>query len=260
MFHQIGSDSGLFPEVVDRAELLLAPSDRADVVVDFSHFAVGDEVVMRNTGPDEPYGFQPAKPADPHTTGQVMKFKIVPLRDPDTSVLPTKLAAEQRLDSSQAVRSRHLTLEQAQDAQGRPILLLDGRTWTDPITETARLGDIEIWEVENFTPTSHPIHLHGARFQLLDRTNRETGIVPLQPFELGWEDTITVDPRERIRLIVPFDQITGTFVWHCHILEHEDREMMRPLRVIPVPEPAAFLLSLVACLLLTVPERGKLPL
>ena len=64
------------------------------------------------------------------------------------------------------------------------------------------------------------------------------GSIPLEEYELGWEDTFTINAGETVRLLTKFEQFTGTFVWHCHILEHEDHEMMRPFRVLPVPEPS----------------------
>ena len=108
-----------------------------------------------------------------------------------------------------------------------------------------RLGDLEIWEFVNRTPSTHPIHLHMDHFQVLDRFVRRTGEnVPLGEHELGWEDTVMVGPGENVRIMVKFHQFTGKFVWHCHLLEHEDSEMMRPFIILPrfVPEPASAVL------------------
>jgi hypothetical protein len=67
-------------------------------------------------------------------------------------------------------------------------------------------------------------------------------LLPIAPEESGWEDTFTVNPRENMKILVRFDQFAGRFVWHCHILEHEDHEMMRPLEVL-APEPSALALA-----------------
>jgi spore coat protein A len=156
------------------------------------------------------------------------------------------------LKESDADRVRQLDLIETKDHHGRPLMLLDGKHWSDPATEIARLGETEIWEIENFTSTPHPIHLHSALFQLLERVDRLSGRMPLAEHELGWEDTVIVNPRELVRIIVPFEQFSGRFVWHCHMLEHEDHEMMRPLQIVPEPPTAALA---IACLLFVAMRR-----
>jgi hypothetical protein len=80
---------------------------------------------------------------------------------------------------------------------------------------------------------------------VLDRTGSFGNDIPLEDYELGWEDTVVVNPGETVRIMVKYEAFTGTFVFHCHILEHEDHEMMRPFRIIPaVPEPSAWTLVL----------------
>ncbi|MCA9259962.1 MAG: multicopper oxidase domain-containing protein, partial [Planctomycetales bacterium] len=232
-FHQIGTDSGLLATRVDRQQLLLAPADRADVIVDFSQFQPGDEILLRNLAPDGMYGLDGGASADPNTTGQVMKFKVIGSSGPDTSSLPLALSQFDALDASQAVATRKLALVESTDQYGRPKILLDGKSWTDAISEVVTLGTTEIWEFENFTRDAHPIHLHMDAFQLLDRTNRQTKVTTLpEAYEQGWEDTILVNPRETVRIVMQPNQFTGTFVWHCHVLEHEDYEMMRPFQIV----------------------------
>lgn len=251
-FHLIGTDGGLLSQLVDRQDLFLSPADRADVVIDFSQYNVGDELFLRNTGPDGMYR-KVNTPADPNTTGQVMKFKVVDPTGPDTSSLPTDLSSIVRYNPTDAVRVRSLALMQTGDEYGRPELLLNGQKWADPITEEVRLGDLEIWEFDNQTPMAHPMHIHMEHFQVLQRSVSATGeIIPLGPEELGWEDTVFVGPGEKVRVMVKFEQFTGKFVWHCHLLEHEDLEMMRPFRIVgqPVPEPASGLLMAVGLICL----------
>ncbi|MEX2139324.1 MAG: multicopper oxidase domain-containing protein [Pirellulales bacterium] len=210
----------------------------------FSGLTVGDQVLMRNVGPDDFSMQHTGHPANPNTTGQVMQFRVSAPRGPETSTLPARLTNFDRLSEANASTTRYLSLIESIDHHGRPTLLLDGKHFSDPVTEVATLGTTEIWTIENFTTTPHPIHLHATQFQLLDRTHRRTGPIPLEEWELGWEDTIVVNSGERVRAIVPFEQFEGSYVWHCHILEHEDQEMMRPLNIIP--EPPTGLLGLIA--------------
>jgi FtsP/CotA-like multicopper oxidase with cupredoxin domain len=128
------------------------------------------------------------------------------------------------------------------DASGNPEPLM----WTDPVTEKPRLNDIELWEIYNFTADAHPIHIHEVQFQVINRqalVADEEGIslpptrlvgdpFPPEPWERGFKDTVIAYPGQVTRIKALFD-IPGQFVWHCHIVEHEDNEMMRPLRVGP---------------------------
>jgi spore coat protein A len=132
----------------------------------------------------------------------------------------------------------------------RPMLL-NGAFWHDPVTENPRLNSVEIWSLINVTDDSHPIHLHLVRFQILDRRAfdvftylndrklRYTG-APVLPSleEAGWKDTVRAHPGMVTRIIIRFEGFAGRYVWHCHVLEHEDHEMMRPYDVLP-PEPPA---------------------
>jgi spore coat protein A len=120
-------------------------------------------------------------------------------------------------------------------------MLLNGLRFMDPVTEDPVNKTIEVWEFVNSTMDAHPIHLHAIHFQLLDREpfdvrrqQRTSEVVltgkPIQPApeEQGWKDTILCPPGQVTRIIAPFSGEPGRFVWHCHMLEHEDNEMMRP--------------------------------
>jgi spore coat protein A, manganese oxidase len=110
------------------------------------------------------------------------------------------------------------------------------------------LDSTEIWEFLNLTEDAHPIHLHLVRFQILDRRQIDVDAhvyhkkliylsdpVPPEPNEMGWKDTVRATPGASTRIIVNFAGYTGRYVWHCHILEHEDNEMMRPYEVTAKP-------------------------
>lgn len=247
---QIGVDGGLLERPVPRGEIMLAPSERADVVIDFSG-RQGNSFTLRNNAP----AAFPTGTAPDANTGVVMQFRVVlPLSSPDTSQLPDRLATIPVLRPEAAVRTRDLTLNQRRDHAGRQVLLLGTRdlsgrpeplTWGDAVTERPVLNTIEIWRLLNTTTDTHPIHVHLIRFQILDRQPfdvarlRTTGELvftgpPLPPSdnERGWKDTVRAAPAQVTRFIARFGDYAGSYVWHCHILEHEDNDMMRRFEVI----------------------------
>jgi spore coat protein A len=139
-----------------------------------------------------------------------------------------------------------LTLVEIDDVRKRPVKsLLNNAHWSMPVTENPVLDSVEIWNLINLTNDDHPIHLHLVRFQILDRrafnvnNYLATGelkylgpAVPPDPGEAGWKDTVRADHGMVTRIIIRFEGFTGRYVWHCHILEHEDNEMMRPFDVV----------------------------
>ena len=115
------------------------------------------------------------------------------------------------------------------DHEGEPV----HRTWDDPITENPALGATEVWEIYNFTEDAHPIHIHEVQFQVVDRQPFEGIARGPESWETGFKDTVIAYPEEVTRVKVMFD-LAGLYVWHCHIVEHEDHEMMRPYFVGPM--------------------------
>ena len=226
-FHQIGSDQGLLAAPVPLQALSLAPGERADLVVDFAGHG-GESIELKS---------------DAYT---VMQFRVARGVETDRSALPVALRPVERIAESSAIRTRTLTLDEMDDMVGDPVtMLLNQSHWCAPITEEPVLDTVEIWNIVNLTEDAHPIHLHLVRFQILDRrrfdvslfqmrrTLRHTGraIAP-EPGEAGWKDTVRVDPGMVTRIIVRFSGYPGRYVWHCHILEHEDNEMMRPYNLL----------------------------
>lgn len=261
-FWQIGSDGGFLPQPVELNELLIGPAERADVIVDFSDMPAGTELIMLNIGPDEPFGGgipgTDFDPADPETTGQVMQFRVIEATEPDTSTPACKLILPMVNDLGAPDNTRQVTLNEeesttvwvSEDEFGNTVLdcddgepfgpkaallgtLADGALlWGDNITENPALGATEEWELYNFTEDAHPIHIHLVQFQVVNREDGDGNIRAPEIWETGFKDTVIAYPGEITRVKARFD-IAGLFVWHCHILEHEDNEMMRPYRVGP---------------------------
>lgn len=377
---QIGTDQGYLDKPVPVDPLVIMPGERAEVIIDFSGLNVGDELVLNNLGPDEPFdgivGDQ--DPSDPATTGKVMKFKVVGgaaatdtsfnpaapnakirtgtqtmvrLVDPATGTLPKKVVPDltRELTLVEIAREEPITVD-GFTYEGGPLEVLVNNTKyvglrpdeTDPnemmsppltpvnggvpdgignwLTELPKEGTTEVWEIVNTTADAHPIHTHLAQFQLLNRQSYDTdgfdgvyaaafpggdfipaygpplaygpsaasggkyggnpdvtpfltgAVMPPNPNEAGWKDTVLVPPGMVTRFVVrwaptdipvmpsssaalhygftPNDIIPGTdgaifdYVWHCHIIDHEDNEMMRPDAVVPRPlAPRSFVMG-----------------
>jgi spore coat protein A len=241
---QIGAEGGLLPAVAPLSHLLIAPGERADVIVDFSHLA-GTTLVLKN-GAKAPY---PAgEPPESPTTNQILQVRVdLPLSHPDNTVIPATPRPITRLDPAQAAQVRDVKLtEELDPLTGEPMMLkLEGKTYRDPVTITPTINTTEVWRFINTTGDTHPMHLHLVQFQVLDRQNfdvrryLDTGQLRFMgnrkapdANEMGWKDTVRVNPGEVVRIIANFDHL-GTYPVHCHILEHEENEMMRPFQVLP---------------------------
>jgi spore coat protein A len=246
-FWQIGTEGGFLPAPVQLEQLLLGLAERADVIVDFTGLAPGTALYLINEGPDEPFGGGapgtdfPA--ADPATTGQVMQFVVVPLASRDTSVPPGDLTLPRFTPLGPATNTRRVSLNEddshvLEGVGPREALLgtvnADGTPhpldWHEPITEHPDLNAVEVWEMYNFTEDAHPIHIHEVQFQVVDRQPFEGTARSPEVWETGYKDMVIAYPDEITRVKARFD-IPGRFVWHCHIVEHEDNEMMRPYTV-----------------------------
>ena len=227
-FQQVGTDQGLLPAPVLRNSILLAPAERVDVIIDFSQHA-GQQVVLGNI----PLG--------------ILQFRVAGKPVADTSVVPAKLRPVVPIHPSAAIKTRRMTLSEHDNKAGEAVtMLLNEMSWEAPVTEKPVLGSVEIWEFMNLTDDVHPIHLHLVRFQILNRQHfhvpdfiqfgkitHTQPPVPAEPGEAGWKDTVQVYPGTITRIIVRFDGYVGHYLWHCHILEHEANDMMRPFEVLP---------------------------
>jgi FtsP/CotA-like multicopper oxidase with cupredoxin domain len=243
---QIGAEGGFLPAPVQLSQLLMSPAERADVIVDFTGLPVGTQVYLVNEGPDEPFNGQPGSIADPDTTGQVMRFTVVPRVGRDTSVRPAQLTLPAPPPVGPTTNTRQVSLNEADsevlpdvgpssallgslnpDGSGNPL------PWMAPVTENPAHNSIEVWEIYNFTADAHPIHIHEVQFNVVGRQPVDGGPTrPPEPTERGLKDTVIAYPGQITRVRALFD-LAGLYVWHCHIVEHEDNEMMRPYRVGP---------------------------
>lgn len=256
---QIGTDGGYLRAPVRLTQLVLAPSERADVIVDFADFAPGDAVILQNIGPDAPYrGGDDGEAADPRTTGQIMQFRIGarppgqdPTTLPDQLVMPAIPTLEGGRERPLALIESMATTPSGEEFPAEVVLgtidpalpLPAGITalkWHDDITENPASGDIETWALYNYTADAHPMHVHEVLFQVISHQafDRHSGKLVGQPRkprpeENGWKDTVTALPGEVTRVRMRFVK-EGQYVWHCHIVEHEDNEMMRPFRIGPM--------------------------
>lgn len=235
-FTIIGTDGGLLPAPLIDSKLLLAPAERADVIVDFALYPMGTEIVLENEAPAPFPG-----PAGVGVVPNVMKF-IVGSDDGFTNSVPAALRPFEALDEASAAQTRDFELRRVVEPCAGAEWLINGLGWND-ITEQPVLGTTEVWRFINPSGMMHPMHIHLDFFQVLDRQAFEivddivvpTGpLLPILPTETGWKDTIQVGPQEIVRLLVRFEDYTGLFPYHCHILEHEDHEMMRQFQTICV--------------------------
>lgn len=232
-FQWIGTDGGLLEAPVDITEITLTPGERADVVMDFAGYSVGQEILLSNSAP-APF------PGDPGVgvIADVMKF-IVQNQAGHTAALPATLRPIERLLEADAVEVREFELRKSSYPCTGTIWLINGKRWTE-ITEFPMLDSTEVWSFVNRSGMVHPMHMHLVMFQVLDTQDFDVingevspigSPVPPAPSESGWKDTVPVYPNQIVRVIAHFEGYPGLFPYHCHILEHEDHEMMRQFQV-----------------------------
>ena len=258
----IGNEGGFLAAPVNITadhdnRLLMGLAERADVIVDFTNVPLGRHI-LGNVGPDEPFGGgtpgEDFPVSDPGSTGQIMQFRVVPAVAPDPTTPPMflQLPAIAPLPAETTTRPLAL-LEMMSEFHDGPAEAVLGnvesgmamhKMWADPISENPGVGDTEVWEFYNFTEDAHPMHVHEITFEVVNRQaisfneedHSDVRLVgdPRDPeaWETGFKDTVIAYPGEVTRIKAKFDT-PGQFVWHCHIVEHEDNEMMRPYRIGP---------------------------
>ena len=221
-FVQIGTGDGLLPEPVVRQSILLGPSQRADVVVDF-HGEAGENVVLQTV---------PRTDSDTGTgsrVGQLMQFRVRGTADDRTDVpgtLPTPELADAPAEVSM---TWDFSLEG--DEQTGTFWAINGQAFDpDRVDHTVTLGSTETWLLRNTSEVTHYVHLHEEQWRTVSRNGQ-----PPPPWERGLEDTWKLDPGEEVVVAARFTDYTGPFMVHCHMLDHEDHGMMATFEVVRPP-------------------------
>jgi len=281
-FTVIGTEGGYLMAPFTTTSITIAPGERADILVDFSAIPVGTKIILKNTARAPFPGGAPADPqtvgqimqftvkATSATPGALAPTLPTPLNPILTGVWPTL---------APTTNKRIMTLFEIPGAAGPLMVTINGQRFSGLVTETPKVGTTEDWIIVNLTPDTHPIHTHLATFQVVSRqsfqvkkyttdwlalnapntppftdTYAPVSLDPtpyLQgkaigalPNEMGWKDTVQMNPGEVTIIRIRFTQQDGTaytfdpttgpgYVWHCHIVDHEDNEMMRPYIVTP---------------------------
>ncbi len=237
---QIGSDLGLLEEPVSVNSITIMPGERVDFVIDFRNFPIGSRPMILRNSAVSPF---PGGGDGPDITN-VMQFRSTG-QPGDADPLPNALVPVARTPEADATVARTFQLTKTfENVCSHDVWLINSLMWDD-ITDFPVLGSTEIWSWVNRSGISHPMHIHLVQFQVLDRQSFlvdmggnivPTGAVILPAAsELGWKDTVQATPNQITRVIARFDDYPGTFPFHCHILDHEDHEMMRQFTVVCAP-------------------------
>ena len=262
-FVQVASDGGYLNEPVELTDgLLLGNAQRGQWVVDFSDYA-GESLLLHNRAKAPYVGGDSSENQSP--LPEIMRFDVTDTDVEDDSTIPDSFGPLPRIgdhssagtkpvptiDEDDAVRERVLTLDETTDDQGRIMLLLDGLSYSDGVTEKPTVGTTEVWHLVNVSDDFHPIHLHLVQFQVLGRQGfdldlfKNSGAIsPTTPHrsprdqETGWHDTVVAPAGDVTSIVAHFGEVdglfrdlTGRYVWHCHMMEHANHEMIRPFEV-----------------------------
>ncbi len=243
-FTVIGGDGGLLTSPVLVPSMLLGPAERADILVDFTNMAGGEFIFANNA----PAPFPGEEAGLPQIAARIPNLFKVRVNRPLEGATERKMwtIPVERLDPASAVMTRDLVLAEELDKNQKSLgLRINGKGYHDPVTERPKLGTTEVWRFINTTDDAHPVHIHLVQFQIIDRTpfdvqmfldKKELKLTgpPIDPraIEGGWKDTVRADAGQVLRVVVRFDGYAGKYVYHCHMLEHEDNDMMRPFEVI----------------------------
>jgi spore coat protein A len=208
---QIGSDGGLLAAPVSVQTVTVGIAERVELIIDFSGFDAGDTIELQDAISDR----------------AIMRFDVQ--SGSTASAVPTTLRTIDALPAPSRARELRFTLDEAQDAwvlNGKPFDL-------ERIDFRPRLGETERWRLVNDSSFVHPFHLHLVQFRVVQR-----GLANPTASERGWKDTVRINPGETVTIDAQFTDHVGTYVFHCHVLEHEDHSMMGQLRIVDLARRA----------------------
>jgi len=215
-FYIIATDCGLLEKPVKMKNLVMSPGERAEIIIDFSSYSKGDTLYLKS------YDFR------------IIQFRINKMKNTGTSV-PSALADISFLKKSDSIKNRIFQLE----GVGHHVSINRKQMNINRIDEYMKINKTETWIVSSSTRGMmgmmgrmhgggnmfHNFHAHGVHFQIIGRNGR-----PPLPLEKGWKDTILLEENEEVKILTKF-LYKGIFMYHCHILEHEDNGMMGQFRV-----------------------------
>ncbi len=210
---QVGSDGGLFEKPVEVKDILLTTGERVELLVR-GNGVPGTKTVLQNL-PYDRYAPQ-TRPKDWQTIRDLLTLQTTNDAPVSSPVIPVTLRKVVPLDTTKVTAVRTVTFSQG---------LINGKTMDMArVDVSTHVGATEIWQIENIVGMDHPFHMHGFQFQVLDRDG-----VP-EPYR-AWKDMLNIPKHSTARIIVRYDDYPGKWMFHCHILDHEDHGMMGVLEV-----------------------------
>lgn len=246
-FTVVATDGGLLKNPVKLNHIKLGAAERVEIIVDFRNDNVGDSIklISRAFADDMMGGMMNMNSNNMEYEGRtpngtevdIMNFTVTKNSEDNVTIYKTltdKAEISKRLDPNSAdnignEREFIMTMQMGSNmSSGSMKFLINGKLF-DPkrVDEFIDANSTEIWKITNNSPMSHPFHAHATQYQILDRDG-----VPATGVDLGWKDTFLVKPNETIRVIGKFEPVNqGDYMYHCHILEHEDAGMMGYFRV-----------------------------
>ena len=246
-FYQIASDGGLLSEPLSLTRLQLAPGERAEILIDFSGLQ-GQVIQLKSYASEFPNGIYGAtnpgmnssmvlngyKPNPLNGTDfDLMSFRVGATGNRPVTTIPATLVNVSPIPESEATVTRNLTFSpqtRGMDQLNGKFLINDVSFDMNVINYTIKLNSVEIWTLKNNSAIAHPFHIHDVQFYILDRNGN-----PPPASERGRKDVVLVKPRETVRFITVFEDFaddTVPYMYHCHMLTHEDEGMMGQFKVV----------------------------
>ncbi len=250
VFYQIASDGGLLSEPLQLTRLWLSPGGRAEILIDFSTHNLNEIVYLMSYASEFPNGIygatypgmssmQTLNNYDPNpingTDFNIMSSKVVNATNDAVTTIPTNLVNVIPIPASTSDITRDLTLNPVEMGPNvlNGVFLINNKAFDmEVINYTIPLNNTEIWSITNQSPIGHPFHIHDVQFYILDRNG-----MPPAPSEAGRKDVVFIKPQETVRFITKFEDFADDevpYMYHCHMLTHEDLGMMGQFAVVTV--------------------------